>query len=518
MDTEAVVSGLNAAGFQRRYQRQLGLPSRPGASPSQLRTFVTPYVIEYASVEGAAAGFALLETEAADVGMKDVLGTRTIGDRSETTRFRRSTDNGELFRALDLTFQIDNLVAGVTLGEFGGREPDLATVESLGELLLVKIRRGQAEGGPGLSNVVLRLEGPDIETRADEYGRLDGQTLRNYGETPDELVDRAERYGDAVVVYGVGQSIDRGSPARSDDTRYGVLLYQFANEQGAAGWLESGVERAEQSPNIIEAIPVAGTATIGEASEDAGRCLRAERSGTARGYLIETQLGARTAQVQILGIPDVPLAAVEALARAQVACLQAGACAGQALPTSLGEPATPVASPGPGGPSNTPQSCSVTGAATSRAIVGTPQSLPAANEMGSRPPSDAATPPNIVVIVTDDLDARSVACMPNVQTSSPKRGSRSPTPSSRHRSAAPRAPRSCAGNTPTLMGSSVMAATTAPSRPLPPRRRGIDRGNLAPGRRLPYRPHRQIPQSVSQRSFDELRATGLGRVERLHLE
>ena len=33
MDTEAVVSGLNAAGFQRRYQRQLGLPPRPGASP-----------------------------------------------------------------------------------------------------------------------------------------------------------------------------------------------------------------------------------------------------------------------------------------------------------------------------------------------------------------------------------------------------------------------------------------------------------------------------------------------------
>ena len=338
MDTEAVVSGLNAAGFQRRYQRQLGLPSRPGASPSQLRTFVTPYVIEYASVEGAAAGFALLETEVADVGMKDVLGTRTIGDRSETTRFRRSTDNGELFRALDLTFQIDNLVAGVTLGEFGGREPDLATVESLGELLLVKIRRGQAEGGPGLSNVVLRLEGPDIETRADEYGRLDGQTLRNYGETPDELVDRAERYGDAVVVYGVGQSIDRGSPARSDDTRYGVLLYQFASEQDAAGWLESGVERAEQSPNIIEAIPVAGTATIGEASETLAIASERSGAGTARGYLIETQLGARTAQVQILGIPDVPLAAVEALARAQVACLQAGACAGQALPTSLGEP------------------------------------------------------------------------------------------------------------------------------------------------------------------------------------
>ena len=46
--------------------------------------------------------------------------------------FGGSTDNGEPYRALDLTFQVDNLVAGVTLGEFGGREPDLATVEALG--------------------------------------------------------------------------------------------------------------------------------------------------------------------------------------------------------------------------------------------------------------------------------------------------------------------------------------------------------------------------------------------------
>ncbi len=92
MDEErAVVSGLAAAGFQRRYQRQLGLPAHPGAPPSRLRTFVAPYVIEYASVEGAAAGFTLLETEAleAGTGMTDVPGTRVIGDRSEITRFRR---------------------------------------------------------------------------------------------------------------------------------------------------------------------------------------------------------------------------------------------------------------------------------------------------------------------------------------------------------------------------------------------------------------------------------------------
>src|SRR5215211_6000312 len=172
-DLAVAVSGLAAAGFQRRYQRQLGLSAHPGAPPSRLRTFVAPYVIEYASVEGAATGFTLLETEGAGTGMTDVSGTRVVGDRSEITRFRRVSDSGDTYRALDLTFQVDNLVAGVTLGEFGDRQPDSATVEALAELLLTKVQRSQAGSGPGLSNLVLRLAGPDIETRSDEYGRLD---------------------------------------------------------------------------------------------------------------------------------------------------------------------------------------------------------------------------------------------------------------------------------------------------------------------------------------------------------
>jgi N-acetylglucosamine-6-sulfatase len=423
MDADALGSRLAAAGFQRRYQRQLSLPAHPGARPSQLRTFVAPYVIEYASGEGATTGFTLLETEALEAGaaMTDVPGTRVIGDHSEITRFRRASDSGEPYRALDLTFQVDNLVAGVTLGEFDDRQPDMATVEALGELLLDKVRGGQAGSGPGLSSLALRLAGPDIETRSDEYGRLDGQTFPNYSETPDELADREERYGNAVVVYGVGQSIARGSPARSDDTRYGVSLYQFASEQDAAGWLESGVARAEKSPNIIEAIPVAGAATIGEASGTLAIATERSGAGTARGYLLETQVGAQTAQVQMLGIPGVPLAAVEELARAQVVCLQAGSCSSQAPPATLGEPpATPAASPVPGELSSAPQSCSETGASTSTPIAGTPQSLPPANDH----PTDAATagPPNIIVIVTDDLDARSVACMPNVQALLAKEG------------------------------------------------------------------------------------------------
>jgi len=415
-DANEIRAALSAAGFERRYQRQLGRPSRPGAPPSRLRAFVAPYIVEYASAEGAGAGFTLLETEVPEAEMADVPGTRNIGDRSEITRFQGFTDDGKSYRALDLTFQVDNLVAGVTIGEFGGREPDLATVEALGDLLLAKVRRGQQGDGPGLSNVVLRLEGPDSETRADEYGRLNGQTLPNYGETQDELADRAGRYGDALVVYGVGQSIARGSPGRSDDTRFSVSLYQFASERDAAGWLESGVERAEHSPNIIEAIPVANAAMIGDATGTLAIATERGGAGTARGYLVETQVGVWTAQVQMLGIVDVLLATVEELARVQVACLQAGSCPGRAPPPSLADiPATPAATLEPGGSSSEPQSCSVTGVPTGTPRAGSPQLLPE-NETGIERTPDPSAPPNIVVINTDDLDARSVACMPNVQS------------------------------------------------------------------------------------------------------
>ncbi len=417
IDADAIGSGLAEAGFQRRYQRQLGLPSRPGAPPSRLRTFVAPYVIEYASREGAAAGFALLEAEAPDAGMKDVSGTRVFGDRSEVTRFRQSSENGEPYRALDLTLQVDNLVAGVTVGEFNGREPDLATVEALAERLLENVRLGQAGSGPGLSNLAQRLAGPDVETRSDEYGRIGGQTFPNYSETPDELADRNERYGDAVVVYGVGQSIPVGGPARTDDTRYFVSLYEFAGEPDAAGWLNEGVARAELSPNVIAAIPVADAAVIGDASATLAITTERGGAGTARGYLVEAQVGARTAQVQLLGIPDVPLAAVEELARSQVACLQADSCPGYASPpASLPRPAaTPAATPGTADSSGTARSCSQSAAAAGTPLAATPQPPLPANETGNEPAA-AARPPNIIVIVTDDLDARSATCLPNVQT------------------------------------------------------------------------------------------------------
>ena len=64
-----------------------------------------------------------------------------------------------------------------------------------------------------------------------------------------------------------------------------------------------GWSALEQLPNVIAAIPVAGAATIGDASVTLAITTERGGAGTARGYLVEAQVGAQTAQVQTAGDP-----------------------------------------------------------------------------------------------------------------------------------------------------------------------------------------------------------------------
>jgi arylsulfatase A-like enzyme len=406
-DPAAVRAALAASNLVRRYESELGR----AAHSSRLRTFVVSYLLEYASVEGASAGFALLSTDHTGSTTPDVLGGRSFGDRSQVRRFWGLADFGEQYQALNLTFHLGNLVAGVTVGEFGDRVPELATLEALGGRLLTKLRAGQSGGGPGLSNLALRLAGPGVETRSDEYGRLDGRTLPNYDETAEVFADRAARYGDATDVYGLLQSVPAGGFARADDVRYLALLYRFDGEQAAADWLQTGAERAATAPNVAAATTVDGAPTVGDESLTVALSTAREGEETGRGYLTYLRVGAEVAQVQLVGLSDVPLTAVAELARAQAACLGARACPTMVPPPAgLPPPATPA-------PAAALHPCApVSAAATGTPAPETPIPVRTAEASPSSAPPVGTTPPNIVLIVTDDLDARSAACLPNVQS------------------------------------------------------------------------------------------------------
>jgi hypothetical protein len=340
-----VASGLDAAGFRRRYELQLGLPQQLGETPTRLQAFIASYILEYATAAGATAGFSLLEHEAA-AGMHDVPEARVFGDRSEVTRLQALPLSNQPYQALDLTFQVGNLVAGVTLAELTGQEPTLMTIEALGERLLAKVQAGQTAAGPGLSNRILRLGGQGFEFRADEYGRIGGEMVPGYNETAAELAERASRYGEAIDVYGVWLSLP-GGPSPQADVYYSSLLHRFADAEVARAWLGEERDPAAIGPNIIAAISVPGAATIGEESRTLRLTIQRNRGETSEGYLIFTRVGAEVVRVQVVGTQGLPLSAVETLARAQLACLQSGTCPERArVPVELSR----LATPGPGSP------------------------------------------------------------------------------------------------------------------------------------------------------------------------
>ena len=336
-----------------------------------------------------------------------------LADAAELTHVRGRGDGGRPLRALDLTFRTGNLVAGVTLGRVGGAEPEQAQVEVLAQRLLERIIEGREHPGPGLSNIVLRLGGAEVTTRTDEYGRLEGVTYPNVGESPDDFAARSGRYGDASDVYGVGQIVASGSGARTQEARSLVLLYQFASAADAAAWAAGAQARALTVPNLQSAIPVSDAAGFGD--ESLTLAVTAKRQGTeaSAGYLITVRVEARVAQVQLLGFPDLSLAAVEAMAASQTACLVAGSCPLNTPPPDEIPrlvPATPFALP-----ENDASEASPCGDAPMprKAVV----SLTTATIAGDRAQAapDSSSPPNIVLILTDDMDARAVACLPNVQ-------------------------------------------------------------------------------------------------------
>ena len=360
-DPAVVRESLVAAGWQRQYQSILAAPEVYGTESSVLAQFVLSYVREFADAEGASAGLAFLEDEsgrpsasggatpvAGEMSLaEDIPGTRVIGDESEITRHLGiDPGDGRSYRALDLTFRTGNLVAGVSLYDYLGGEPDVAEIEALAQTYLERIEQVRAEGAPGLSNRVVRLDAPGIVPGRDDYLRLDGVYVPYYNESPETTAFYSTFYGDAIDLYFVSQSLPAGSTETGgDDVTYENYFSRFADEAAATDYLAGTEERlAGLGGYAVEALPDA--ATIGDESRTfaiTGQAGGQER----RGYELYARVGNEVVDILIFAQPEAPLAAVEELARAQVACLQSEElCARMPVPAALAAltpPATPAA-------------------------------------------------------------------------------------------------------------------------------------------------------------------------------
>jgi hypothetical protein len=360
-DPAAVREALVAAGWQRHYLSRLWAPEVYGAEDPFLALRVNNYVREFADADGASAGFAFMEDEsgalptsagatpvAGEVALaEDIPGTRVIGDESEITRHVGvSPESGLTYHSLDLTFRVRNLVAGVGLYDYTGGEPDVAEVEALAQTYLERIEQVRAEGGPGLSTRIVRLDAPDIEPGSDHYMRLGGVHFPDYNESAENFAARSGRADASTHVYTVSQRLPAGSEGTGDDVTYQGNIYRFADEAAATEWLNKGEERLAQIGAFVAFTAVPDAATVGDES----RTYAIDRlSGEleTHGYLIYARVGSEVIDIRLFAQPEAPLEVVEDLAQAQVECLRSEeVCAQVPVPAALmalAVLATPVA-------------------------------------------------------------------------------------------------------------------------------------------------------------------------------
>jgi hypothetical protein len=331
---------LVALGWQRDYVTRHAVPMESDGGSTLVRTSVESFVAEYRDVAGAAAAFALIESEieAADEppAAQDIPSTRTIGDQAEITRDERGRDRGRTAVHLDLTFRVGNLYAGVLLADYIGQEPDLATLEALGETLLAKIDTVRAAGGPGLQMRMLRLDGPGLVTQFDGYSRLAGETIPAYNTTAEETMVTAATLGDATDSYIVVQHLTGGTVDAADDVEFTSFVSRFDSPEVAARWLQDTQARMERAAAFVNVTPVTGAPTLGD--ESAAFSLTTvddELRNTGLTYYV--RVGRDVTGLRLIADPEASLSAATALlVLAQVECLQsAQACPRIRVPASL---------------------------------------------------------------------------------------------------------------------------------------------------------------------------------------
>jgi hypothetical protein len=345
----SVASKLAAMGWRRMYVDTLIVPSpaTPNAPAQRIRSYIT----EYASAEGAAAGFAYLEDESTIPSAKDIAASRVFGDASELTEDRGvSAVDGRTYRSLDLTFRAGSLVAGVTLIVYPSKtavDPQPAVVEALAAILEARVESPPADGA-GLGRAVARLAPTDraVASYDDAYYRLDGADIPVSGESVAATALRVRTYGEATDVYQLWQGIAAGASVAA---LYGVTLLHFPNDAAAAAWVTNLQSILSVNPfygtlRPIDGVPALGDQTIALSYAAGGG------ANTPRAALVAVRVGANVARVHVVpqgGTRDIAVAPVVALAGIEAGCLSGGDCGDvPTLPEGLAVSgvATPVSS------------------------------------------------------------------------------------------------------------------------------------------------------------------------------
>jgi outer membrane protein assembly factor BamB len=318
-----LVFRLDQSGWRRQYRLLLADPV-PG-DPSHISRSVALEVAEYADANGADAALTLLTTLGGSGDAREVPGTVSVGDRSSVLR----DTTRDYQPRLVLMFRVGRLLASITVVERQTKEdPELAPVEAVAHRFQQRIADKLADPKPGLSSLAVRLSTPVHPAEFDEYWKKDGKIIAGFGESAADLAARAASYGNATDVYGLQNNL-LPAPDQTTSPYVGNRLLGFPDEHTAAAWLadtpRSLADRAAGSNGTFGAEPIPDARPFGD--ESLTYAVKYEdQSAKSSGHRIYVRVGAVVAWLQIDGAVEPPLAAVEQLAAAQTACLNAGAC------------------------------------------------------------------------------------------------------------------------------------------------------------------------------------------------
>ncbi len=346
---EEVAARLLGAGLEGVYLASLDAPppapdapdTAPGTTADRRATPVagTPpprqvysYVYDFADESGAADAFAALE--AAVTGGVPLPGTITFGDESALTR-AVGTDptTGLPATTLDLAFRVGDLVATVAVIDFGQQPPTVDELEALAARLETRVVAAEAGEAPGLSRLALRLEGDGASAAEDRYLLLGGEPLVRANESAAAREQRMRAYGGAVDAFSAYQAFPAGGAGSGDDLYFQTDLLRFADAAAAAAYLTSEPARLAGGATVSDLVERPIPAGLGVEAAVSYRSIRAngEPAIVERVY---ARVGAVVARVYMVG-RTVPSGVVDALAAAQVACLEAGSCPAVPAPEEI---------------------------------------------------------------------------------------------------------------------------------------------------------------------------------------
>ena len=167
------------------------------------------------------------------------------------------------------------------------------------------------------------------------------------------IATREVQYGVATDVYSVYQALIAGDAEPDDDPYVVIRLYRFPDDISASNWLAALADNLRgQSDEYPEVTTLVGGLSGAEESVSLGYTYNASDTLVTQGFLVAMRAGPIVARIQVDGVPQPPIGAVQEMAEAQARCLSdpsGGACTTVfPIPTSLlpALPAEPDLPPG----------------------------------------------------------------------------------------------------------------------------------------------------------------------------